>query len=106
MLNAFIERTLRYEYSHHIGLITYDNSVQQTTSPSSMIDYIQVSASNDIDINDASCLLQAISAAVTELQSYGSRYPTAIRRIALFTDLDFEGDWDAFETCKELQVRI
>jgi hypothetical protein len=109
MLNTFIERTLRYGYPHHIGLITYDNNnVQQTRSPSSIldIDYLHVTAVDGNDRNHAGGLLQAISVAVSELQSNGLRYPTAIRRIVLFTDLDYEDDWNAFETCMELQVRL
>jgi Mg-chelatase subunit ChlD len=85
LFDIFINRTLAYGYSHHIGLITFNEAIAYPKAINEVTrDFRQeISA---LQPTGWTALWDALHRAKVELDSYGSTYPDAIKRIIVLTD--------------------
>ena len=90
LFDIFINRTLAYGYSHHIGLITFNGNIAYPKAINEVTrDFRQeISA---LQPSGWTALWDALHRAKVELDSSGSTYPDAIKRIIVLTDCEDTG---------------
>ena len=105
LFDIFIDRTLAYNYSHNIGLITFDDQIKFPKEINEVTRDFRQELSAIVP-DGLTALWDALKRARTELMSYSVAYPNAIKRIIVLTDgEDNMSTVSSREVCYELQVR-
>ena len=104
IFNIFINRTIAYNYVHHIGLVTFDSDAQVSQPITPVIEDLR-SAVLNIESHGLTALWKALLIAETQLSAYSHKYPSAKKRILALSDGENNIEpFSAQEICLTLQV--
>lgn len=104
IFNIFINRTIAYNYIHHIGLVTFDSDAKVAQRITHVLEDLR-SAVLNIECYGLTALWKALIIAERQLSAYGSKYPRAKKRILALSDGENNIEpFSAQEICLKLQV--
>lgn len=104
IFDIFINRTIAYDYAHHIGLITFSTRATEVQAIGPVIQRLRLAVGN-ITPGGCTALWDALVLAEMKLSSYGKKYPNAKKRIVVLSDGENnQRNHTAFEACQMLQV--
>ena len=106
IFNIFINRTIAYNYVHHIGLVTFDSDAQVAQPITPVLEDLR-SAVLNIESHGLTALWKALLIAERELSAYSHNYPSAKKRILALSDGENNIEpFSAHEICLKLQVLL
>ena len=104
VFDVFIDRTLAYNYSNHIGLITFADCPQVKQSITHVVEDFRASV-KDQTRGFSTSIWDALETAKIHLNNHGQKYPQAGKRIICLTDgEDNASRSDPIDICRMLQV--
>jgi Mg-chelatase subunit ChlD len=108
IFDVFINRTIAYHYSHHIGLLTFNTVSTVTQEITPVIENLR-SKVMDITSSGGTRIWEALLEAEKCLSTYSLKYPNAKKRILALSDGEDTGYYypassKARQACEKLQV--
>lgn len=85
IFEVFINRTISYKYSHHIGLVTFSDNANLVQRMTPVIEDLRC-AFIGVQTDGGTALWKALEACEGHLTSYAARYPNARKRILVLSD--------------------
>jgi Mg-chelatase subunit ChlD len=104
IFDIFINRTIAYDYAHHIGLITFATTAREVQGIGAVINRLRDAVANITPCGNTA-LWDALVLAEIKLSTYGEKYPKAKKRIVVLSDGENnQMNHTALEACQRLQV--
>jgi hypothetical protein len=85
IFEVFINRTIVYNYSHHIGLVTFSDNPNLVQRMTPVIEDLRCAVMG-IQATGSTALWDALVACEGHLTSYAAQYPNARKRIVVLSD--------------------
>jgi Mg-chelatase subunit ChlD len=104
MFEAFVNRTLAYNYKNHVGLMTFSTRPHIRQHITDVLEDFRCSV-RDIQCGGFTALWDTLALANEELLEYGQRFPEAKKRIICLSDGDdTKSLQSAWEVTSAIQV--
>jgi Mg-chelatase subunit ChlD len=104
IFEAFIDRTIDFDYAHHLGLITFATRAKLVEEIGPVIHRLR-KVVRQLTLSRNTALWDALVLANSELTAYGQKYPKAKKRIIVLSDGENnQQNHTALEACQTLQV--
>ena len=104
IFEVFIDRTLAYNYSNHIGLIMFCGTPTVSQKITGIVEDFR-SAVQGLTTGGSTAIWNALKLAESNLNEYASSYPKARKRIVCLTDGENNSSsYQPVEVCRSLRV--
>ncbi|KIW06114.1 uncharacterized protein PV09_03281 [Verruconis gallopava] len=102
IFDQFVNRTIAYNYSTHLGLIIFDSTARVARQLSDVVEDFRATV-NELKPSSDTAIWDGLALACHHLEQYGTRYPEAKKRILCISDgEDTKSSKDPASLCHEL----